>query len=224
MDAQVRDRIQKLVEAGPVFMFMKGDPTFPQCGFSNQVTQILKSYKIPFGHCDVLKDPEIRQGIKDFSDWPTIPQVYVSGEFIGGCDIIRESWETGELTDILQKAFTDRKIVAPEPPAQTVDISPAEARKLLDAPPEDTRFLDVRSPEECDIASLAGFEMLDQELAQEIVKSHNKEAPLVFLCHLGGRSKQAAQWFATQGFQKTLNVQGGIDAWAETVDTGLTRY
>ena len=104
MDTQLKERIQKLIESEPVFLFMKGNPTFPQCGFSNQVTQILKGYGIPFGHFDVLSDMEVRKGIKDFSDWPTIPQLYVKGEFVGGCDIITEMTLSGELDALFDKS------------------------------------------------------------------------------------------------------------------------
>ena len=86
-----------------VVLFMKGTPVFPQCGFSSTVVQILTELGVKFKSVDVLKDPGIRQGIKEFSNWPTIPQLYVKGEFIGGCDIIRETFETGELEDLLKE-------------------------------------------------------------------------------------------------------------------------
>lgn len=81
---------------------MKGNKDFPQCGFSAVVVQILKNSGVDFLDVDVLRDPEIRQGIKDFSDWPTIPQLYVKGEFIGGCDIVKEMFQSGELQEILK--------------------------------------------------------------------------------------------------------------------------
>ena len=101
MDTTVQDRIQQEVSEAPVVLFMKGSPVFPQCGFSAAVVQILSQLGVKFKGIDVLSDPEIRQGIKDFSNWPTIPQLYVQGEFIGGCDIIREMFETGELKQVL---------------------------------------------------------------------------------------------------------------------------
>ncbi len=97
----VFDRIKQDVSANPVVLFMKGTPVFPQCGFSAAVVQILTHLGVKFKGIDVLTDPEIRQGIKEYSSWPTIPQLYVKGEFIGGCDIIREMFETGELKDLL---------------------------------------------------------------------------------------------------------------------------
>ena len=85
-----------------VVLFMKGTPVFPQCGFSAAVVQILTHMGVKFKGVDVLADPALRQGIKDFSSWPTIPQLYVKGEFVGGCDIVREMFESGELKDLMQ--------------------------------------------------------------------------------------------------------------------------
>ncbi|MBU0725945.1 MAG: Grx4 family monothiol glutaredoxin [Alphaproteobacteria bacterium] len=101
MDASVRDRIQGEIETSNVVVFMKGTPTFPQCGFSATVVQVLNHLGVDYKGVNVLEDPSIRQGIKDFSNWPTIPQLYVKGEFVGGCDIIREMYETGELIELL---------------------------------------------------------------------------------------------------------------------------
>jgi monothiol glutaredoxin len=97
MSNPVHDRIQSEVSANDVLLFMKGTPVFPQCGFSAAVVQILSNTGVKFKAIDVLKDPEIRQGIKEFSNWPTIPQLYVKGEFVGGCDILREMYENDEL-------------------------------------------------------------------------------------------------------------------------------
>jgi monothiol glutaredoxin len=98
----VFDRIKQDVTSNPVVLYMKGTPVFPQCGFSAAVVQILTELGVKFKGVDVLTDPEIRQGIKEFSSWPTIPQLYVKGEFVGGCDIIREMAETGELKQLLE--------------------------------------------------------------------------------------------------------------------------
>jgi monothiol glutaredoxin len=98
----VFDRIKHDVTSNPVVLYMKGTPVFPQCGFSAAVVQILTELGVKFKGVDVLTDPEIRQGIKEFSSWPTIPQLYVKGEFVGGCDIIREMAETGELKQLLE--------------------------------------------------------------------------------------------------------------------------
>lgn len=93
----VHQRIDDEVKGNPVVLFMKGTPVFPQCGFSAAVVQILSQLGVKFKAIDVLKDPEIRSGIKDYSEWPTIPQLYVKGEFVGGADIVREMFENEEL-------------------------------------------------------------------------------------------------------------------------------
>jgi len=100
------DRIQNEIDSNSVVLFMKGNPMFPQCGFSAAVVQALTMMEVKFKGVDVLADDEIRQGIKDFSSWPTIPQLYLKGEFVGGCDIVREMHESGEL----QKLFDDKGI------------------------------------------------------------------------------------------------------------------
>jgi monothiol glutaredoxin len=103
MDNTVSERIRQDVEDHPVVLFMKGSPVFPQCGFSAAVVQILSHMGVKFKGIDVLSDPGIRQGIKEFSSWPTIPQLYVKGEFVGGCDIVREMFETGELQQLFEQ-------------------------------------------------------------------------------------------------------------------------
>ena len=106
MSNSVHDRIRSEVSGNDVLLFMKGTPVFPQCGFSSAVVQILSHLGVKFKAIDVLKDPEIRQGIKDYSEWPTIPQLYVKGEFVGGADIVREMFENDELG----KFFADKGI------------------------------------------------------------------------------------------------------------------
>jgi len=103
MDITVHDRIRQQVTDNPVVLFMKGTPVFPQCGFSATVVQILSHMGIKFKGIDVLADSSVREGIKEFSSWPTIPQLYVKGEFVGGCDIIREMFETGELQQMFEE-------------------------------------------------------------------------------------------------------------------------
>jgi monothiol glutaredoxin len=95
-------RIQKMVSENRVMLFMKGNPDSPQCGFSAVVANVMKDSQHPFASFDVLSDPTIRQGIKEFGNWPTIPQLYVDGELIGGSDVIRELYETGEIQDVLK--------------------------------------------------------------------------------------------------------------------------
>jgi monothiol glutaredoxin len=105
MEATTKQRIDELVASSPVFVFMKGNKLMPQCGFSNNVVQILHSLGVAFETFDVLSDGEIRQGIKEYSEWPTIPQVYVNGEFIGGSDILIELYNSGELRETITVAL-----------------------------------------------------------------------------------------------------------------------
>ena len=97
------ERIQKELDDHDVVLFMKGEAAFPQCGFSSLVVQVLSQLGVPFKDINVLEDSDLRQGIKDFTNWPTIPQLYVKGEFIGGCDIVREMYESGELQQLLDE-------------------------------------------------------------------------------------------------------------------------
>ena len=106
IDPNVAERIRADISSNDVVLYMKGTPVFPQCGFSAQTVQILSLLGVTYKGVDVLADPSLRQGIKDFSNWPTIPQLYIKGEFIGGCDIVREMLETGEL----QKVLTDKGV------------------------------------------------------------------------------------------------------------------
>ncbi|MGO8995534.1 MAG: Grx4 family monothiol glutaredoxin [Polyangiaceae bacterium] len=99
-----QDRIRDVIEKNKVVLFMKGTKAFPQCGFSSAVVEVLKREGVPFESVNVLADPEIRQGIKEFSNWPTIPQLYIAGKFVGGCDIVTEMHESGELSKELAAA------------------------------------------------------------------------------------------------------------------------
>ncbi|MBM3489476.1 MAG: Grx4 family monothiol glutaredoxin [Alphaproteobacteria bacterium] len=101
MDNPVFERIRKDIQENDVVLYMKGTPVFPQCGFSAAVVGVLSHLGVKFRGIDVLQDPGLRQGIKEFSNWPTVPQLYVKGEFIGGCDIVREMFEAGELQQVL---------------------------------------------------------------------------------------------------------------------------
>lgn len=103
MENIVFDRIKKEIDNNDVVLFMKGTAVFPQCGFSAAVVQVLSQMGVPFRDINVLEDNDIRQGIKDFANWPTIPQLYVKGEFVGGCDIIREMYASGELQELFSE-------------------------------------------------------------------------------------------------------------------------
>jgi monothiol glutaredoxin len=102
--SDAKTRIQEMIDKNKVLLFMKGNKSIPQCGFSSRVVGVLKSEGVPFETFNVLSDPEIRDGIKAFSNWPTIPQLYVNGKFVGGCDIVTEMHESGELATELKAA------------------------------------------------------------------------------------------------------------------------
>jgi monothiol glutaredoxin len=102
MGNPVHERIKQDIGENDVVLYMKGTPVFPQCGFSAAVVGVLTHLGVKFKGVNILEDPELRQGVKDFSNWPTIPQLYVKGEFVGGCDIVREMYQTGELAELLQ--------------------------------------------------------------------------------------------------------------------------
>jgi monothiol glutaredoxin len=305
MDAQTKDRIQSVIDANDIVLFMKGTPDQPRCGFSATIVQILGCLGVPFKGVDVLADPGIRDGIKEFSDWPTIPQLYVRKEFVGGCDIVKDMYGSGELEEKLG-------VAAPEvaPPAITVTPKAVEAlRASLESPEEGVRFevgpkfeyglsigtrgprdvivdagglslfldrpsaqrangtiidfvttpegtafkienpneppkvkqmaprtladrlksgealnvYDVRTPAEREQASIDGTVLLDRA-AQDAIMKLPKETPLVFHCHHGGRSQQAAEHFLGFGFKNVFNLSGGIDAWSVEVDPKVPRY
>ncbi len=110
MANDVFERIQSEIDQAPVMLYMKGTAMFPQCGFSARVVQILTHMGVPFKTANVLEDVELREGIKQFSQWPTIPQLYVKGEFVGGCDIITEMFQSGELETLMaEKGVTESK-------------------------------------------------------------------------------------------------------------------
>ena len=104
---EIKEKIKNLIDSNDICLFMKGTPDSPQCGFSMAVSNVLKHLKVNFKGINVLEDKNLRQGIKEFSDWPTIPQLYVKGQFIGGCDIVKEMFEKGELNTL----FKEKKII-----------------------------------------------------------------------------------------------------------------
>ena len=156
-----KGRIDQMLTGSPVFLFMKGTPESPQCGFSYKVTDILKSWKVPFQSFDVLSDESIRQGIKDYANWPTIPQLYINKELVGGSDIVDEMSSNGELGDLLKEAFPDKEITSPPPPAEVQEIPAVEAVEILKGNPN-IRLLDVRSPQEREQACIENSVLLYQ--------------------------------------------------------------
>ena len=112
MDNPVHEQIKREITDNDVVLYMKGTPTFPMCGFSAAVVQVMNHLGVTYHSVNVMDDPGVRNGIKEFSDWPTIPQLYVKGEFIGGCDIVREMFETGELMEMLNTKGVNVQIAA----------------------------------------------------------------------------------------------------------------
>lgn len=303
LDDQVRSRIESLIAANDVVLFMKGTPQQPQCGFSATVTGILSGVVPDYATFNVLEDPEIREGIKAFSQWPTIPQLYIKQEFIGGCDVIQQMYASGDLhsalgleatevappsisiSDTAAKAIENVRAQNPQAAVHLridanwnheFSLSPASGYEIVgssngidilfdrdsasradgltvdmldnggfsitnpNAPPpvkpleveelkakldagESLELLDVREIHERERANIEGSKLLDQSMA-EYIDSLPKDTCLVFHCHSGVRSQQAAEYFRGRGFTNTYNLVGGIDAWSQRIDPTVPRY
>lgn len=306
LDPALRQRIETLLHGNRVVLFMKGAPDAPQCGFSAKASGLLNDLGVDYAHVDVLSDAEIREGIKAYGDWPTIPQLYIGAELVGGSDIVEQMANSGELHAALGLPAPDRT-----PPAVT--LTPAAVKMLRDAidgaggevvvqlqidPRYRTRLqlgprsdgaivtevdgvplqfdlagarradglhidfaddargrglvidnpnapapvramspldadararagtltiVDVRPPEERAQSALSlPFLHMDDGIAR--VRDLPFDAPLAFLCHHGGRSQQAAEHFRELGYREIYNIEGGIDAWADSVDTSIPKY
>ncbi|HRP71987.1 MAG TPA: Grx4 family monothiol glutaredoxin [Luteimonas sp.] len=306
LDPALRARIDALLQANRAVLFMKGEPAAPQCGFSAKAVSALEMLGADYAHVNVLADAEIREGIKAYGDWPTIPQLYVDGELVGGSDIIGQMVNSGELHAALglpepdrtppaititpaalamirgaiadaggevvllvdiDRAFRTRLnlgpadadaiavdvegvhvqfdvagarraegltidfaddmrgkglvIDNPNAPKPVLDIAPAEADPKIRA--GELLLVDVRPPEERAIASVsAPFRTLDEGRAA--IEALPKDTAIAFMCHGGGRSSRMAEEFRALGFSKVHNIQGGIVAWAETVDPSIPKY
>ena len=190
-----QSQIEQMLNDNPVFLFMKGTPESPQCGFSGKVTNILNAWKVPFKSFNVLADESIRQGIKDYANWQTIPQLYINKEFVGGSDVVEEISNNGELGELLNEAFPEMKITPPPPPAEAQEVNALEASVIMKENPN-ISLLDVRSPQERETACLENSVLLDQELVEEMLDKWDKDTAMMFICHTGQRSRQAAQYFA----------------------------
>ena len=218
-----QSQIEQMLNDNPVFLFMKGTPESPQCGFSGKVTNILNAWKVPFKSFNVLADESIRQGIKDYANWQTIPQLYINKEFVGGSDVVEEISNNGELGELLNEAFPEMKITPPPPPAEAQEVNALEASVIMKENPN-ISLLDVRSPQERETACLENSVLLDQELVEEMLDKWDKDTAMMFICHTGQRSRQAAQYFAAQGFQKVYNISDGINGWSSSVDSSIPTY
>jgi monothiol glutaredoxin len=286
---------------------MKGNKHFPQCGFSAQVVQILKDLGTKFETVNVLQDPKVREGIKEYSSWPTIPQLYVEGEFLGGCDIVKEMYASGELQ---KKLGVKEEAQAIAPPKVTIDDAAAKAIKAadegngemlrleigtsfqyelyfgpkkdgdvqvtangvgilfdrasakradgisiqwvetpdggafkIDNPNEPARvkplsvnelaswieqkkpfeLFDVRGDDERKLAKIDRARSLDVEGEKHLL-GLPKDAAIVFHCHHGMRSRNAAERFLREGYTNVYNLEGGIEAWSQKIDAKVPRY
>ncbi len=300
-----QEEIAQIIAKNDVVLFMKGKRGFPQCGFSATVMGILDDMIDDYETVNVLADPEIRSGIKTYSDWPTIPQLYIRGEFVGGCDITKQLFGSGELhkmlgvemeeveapaitvTEAAIKTLTEAaerdgqapsvriqisrhfqygmqfspqqdgdlvvdcggiamlfdrgsakrangmtidfvadeggfKIDNPNEPAAVQQIDAATLRAAMDAD-DALRLYDVRSIAERETAAIAGATLFDAAAREEAL-GLDKDTPLYFHCHHGGRSQAAAQEFIAKGFTKVFNLAGGIDGWSRDVDQDVPRY
>ena len=306
MDPQLKSEIDDLLGTNQVVLFMKGTKSFPQCGFSATVVGILREAGVrEFKDVNILSRADLREGMKEYANWPTFPQLYVKGQFVGGCDIVKEMFASGELYDALGvtapeikvptvkmseaarqailsaaegeggtpvlrieispqweyalsideagegdivadagglKIAFDRqsalkadglsidylsehgggfKLDNPNEPPKVQQITVHELKKALDA--GKIELFDVRSADERKIVHLPAAQAFDAE-AQEKLKTLDRDTPVYFHCHHGGRSQQAAEHYLRQGFKTVFNVVGGIDAYAAEIDKTLPRY
>ena len=243
---QQRQHFDDLVKKSRVVLFMKGNKHFPQCGFSAQVIGILKETGVPFETVNVLSDPAVRDGIKEYSAWPTIPQLYVDGEFLGGCDIVKEMYAAGDLevvvsgvTVLFDKASAKRadgirvqwvdtpdggafKIENPNEPARVKSLTAPELKTWIDEK-KPFELFDVRTEDERKLANIEGARPLDMDGEKHLL-TLDKKTPIVFQCHHGMRSKSAAERFLREGFTNVYNLEGGIEAWSQKVDPKVPRY
>ena len=307
LDPALRSRIESLLQSNRVVLFMKGQPTMPQCGFSAKAVGALSTLGVDYAHVNVLADQDIREGIKAYGDWPTIPQLYIDGELVGGSDIIEQMSNSGELASLLGVAAPDRTppnitvtpaaaemlsnaaadagpggalslsinaqfqpnfqlaqfdanaiaaesngvriqfdlasarradgitidwvddirgkglaIDNPNAPKPVQTLSPAEADVRVAA--GEVLLVDVRPAEERAIAAVKlPFKTFDGNGRAEL-EALPKDTAIAFLCRSGGRSQQAAEEFRALGFSDVYNVVGGTNAWADEMDSGLTKY
>lgn len=307
LNPTTRTRIEALLQQNPVVLFMKGNPQAPQCGFSAAASGMLNELLPAYHTVNVLEDAEIREGIKQYGNWPTIPQLYVNGELVGGSDIVQSMYNSGELQALFglpkpdrtppQITITDQAAAAirsalvdaepglalhlsidarfqphfqlgepadgeiraesngidilmdvataqrargiridwaetmqggglaidnPNAPAAVKEISVKELKARLDAGDAIT-IVDVRPAAERGQAQLKQpFRTLDDGM--DALTDLPKDSALAFICRTGGRSANAAEQFRAHGYTKVYNVAGGINAWANEIDTSLTPY
>jgi monothiol glutaredoxin len=306
LSPQTKERIESVVSSNRVVLFMKGTPAQPQCGFSARTIGILNEMVDDYETVNVLADQEMREGIKAFSDWPTVPQLYVDGEFQGGCDLVTEMYNRGDLHSMFGREAPDRTPPVIEmsdgavelmrgaldanpgmlvhlsidaawehnfnlgpaqgheirtdangieilvdlptaqrarglkldvadsfggnnltinnpnmpPPVQNMDVDELHRRRQAG---EALELVDVRTDAERNQAMIADSALLDGS-SMPTIEALPKDATLVFYCHTGVRSAQAAEHFRKQGFMDVHNLTGGIDAWSKQIDSSVPVY
>lgn len=306
LDPQTRNRIETLLASQRVVLFMKGNRQAPACGFSAAAIGRLDDLIDDYATFDVLGDDAVRQGIKEYGNWPTVPQLYVDGELVGGSDIIQGMHDSGELhallgaqtpdrtppeisisdraVEVIRQALSDNesahlllaidakfqpqfrmleKLTGNEIVAQSngldvyFDLASAQRARgasidwvksghgeglsihlplgpqpirLLDVQQlrermtaGDITVIDVRPLSDRELAPFAGAEVLDDANHARLI-GLPKDTPLAFLCHHGNSSRQAAEYFRSQGFKALWNIEGGVDAWAREIDPSFLRY
>jgi len=300
-----REKIESIIQNDRVVLFMKGTPQAPMCGFSSKTAGLLDSILSDYVSVDVLQDEEIREGIKEYGNWPTIPQLYIDSELVGGCDIVSAMFNSSELHEMLDIEAPDRTppevtitdaaaekireamaghdgiglhfavdagwqsqfnvapaegheikvdangitllfdlasaqrangavvdwvetmqgegltINLPQAPKPVNQMSVTELKQLLDD--DSVILVDVRGQEERALASLDAAKAMEGGLMQEI-EAMPKDTALAFICHVGNRSQVAAEHFRKQGFTNVSNVAGGINAWAQEIDSAVPTY
>ncbi len=306
LDEATRKQIDSVIGSNRVVLFMKGTRQQPQCGFSATTVGILDTLLPDYATVNVLEDQQIRDAIKAYSEWPTIPQLYIDKEFMGGCDVVKQMFNNGELHAALGVEAPDRtppEITLSDDAAKMMrdvleqqaglaahlsidarwqhnfSLAPAEGHEVRsvangveiymdlataqkarglrievteslqgtgfridnpNAPPpvgqldagmlkaaldagEPLHLLDVRPQEESARASIEGSRLLD-EAGVAFIETLPKDTKLVFYCHVGPRSQQAAEYFRLQGYTNVHNLVGGVDAWSQQIDPSVPRY
>lgn len=305
LNDSTREKIETLIQQNRVVLFMKGSPEAPMCGFSAKTTGLLNSILDDYVSVDVLEDQEIREGIKVYGNWPTIPQLYIDGELVGGCDIVTAMFNSSELHEMLGVEAPDRtppEVTITDAAAEKIleamggheglglhfavdaswqsqfNVAPAEGHEIkveangitllfdlasaqrangavidwvetmqgegltinLPRAPKAVNqmsvtelkekldnnsviLIDVRGSEERAQAPMKEARSMDGDTMREI-EAMPKNTELAFICHLGGRSQVAAEYFRKQGFSNVSNVVGGIDAWSQQIDPAIKRY
>ena len=219
--------IAETVRANPVVLFMKGTRQFPQCGFSATVVGVLQQLGTAFRDINVLDDDRLREGIKAYSNWPTIPQLYVKGELVGGCDIVREMYEAGELQDLLAKTSPSdagRRTTGPDQmPMAGYDID-VHALAGMRADGIAHTVLDVREPDEVAICAIEDSVSIPMQQVPQQLEMVPSGRPLIVVCHHGTRSATVTDFLRNNGFDNAWNLAGGIDAWSRLIEPDMPRY